>query len=72
MSTRQAALSPARVNLALITLFLGMFVLGSGELLVIGVLDLIAADLHVTIPAAGTLVTLTRSASPSAVRSWPP
>jgi DHA1 family inner membrane transport protein len=34
-----------------------MFVLGSGELLVVGVLDRIAADLHVTIPAAGTLVT---------------
>ncbi|MEV6863415.1 MFS transporter [Streptosporangium subroseum] len=57
MSTRQAALSVARANLALATLFLGMFVLGSGELLVVGVLDLIAADLHVTIPAAGTLVT---------------
>jgi DHA1 family inner membrane transport protein len=34
-----------------------MFVMGTGELVVVGVLDLIAADLHVTIPAAGTLVT---------------
>jgi MFS transporter, DHA1 family, inner membrane transport protein len=57
MSTQQAALSPARADLALATLFFGMFVLGSGELLVVGVLDRIAADLHVTIPAAGTLVT---------------
>ncbi|RKT66930.1 DHA1 family inner membrane transport protein [Saccharothrix variisporea] len=50
-------MSPTRANLVLTTLFLGMFVLGSGELLVVGVLDLIAADLHVTIPEAGTLVT---------------
>jgi DHA1 family inner membrane transport protein len=46
-----------RVNLVLITLFLGMFVIGSTELLVVGVLDLIAADLHVSISAAGSLVT---------------
>ncbi|GAA1184369.1 DHA1 family inner membrane transport protein [Kitasatospora gansuensis] len=58
MSTQQTALSPGRANLALATLFLGMFVLGSGELLVVGVLDRIAADLHVTIPEAGTLVTV--------------
>jgi len=58
MSTRQTALSPGRANLALATLFSGMFVLGSGELLVVGVLDRIAADFHVTIPAAGTLVTV--------------
>jgi MFS transporter, DHA1 family, inner membrane transport protein len=38
-------------------LFLGMFVMGSTELLVVGVLDLIAADLHISIPAAGALVT---------------
>lgn len=58
MSTQQAALSPARSNLALATLFLGMFVLGSGELLVVGVLDRIAADLNVSIQATGTLVTV--------------
>ena len=57
MSTQQSALRPARANLVLATLFLGMFVLGSAELLVVGVLDLIAADLQVSIPAAGTLVT---------------
>ncbi|WP_433364646.1 MFS transporter [Actinoplanes sp. CA-142083] len=43
--------------LALATLFLGMFVIGSTELLVVGVLDLIATDLGVSIPAAGSLVT---------------
>ena len=32
--------------------------LGSAELLVVGVLNLIAADLTVSIPAAGTLVTV--------------
>lgn len=58
MSTQQAAPSRAKANLVLATLFLGMFVLGSGELLVVGVLDLIAADLQVSIPAAGTLVTV--------------
>lgn len=58
MSSRQTTLSPARANLALATVFLGMFVLGSGELLIVGVLDRIAADFHVTIPAAGTLVTV--------------
>jgi MFS transporter, DHA1 family, inner membrane transport protein len=42
---------------ALATLFLGMFVMGSTELLVVGVLDLIAADLRVSVPAAGSLVT---------------
>lgn len=41
----------------LATLFLGMFVMGSTELLAVGLLDLLAADLRVSIPAAGTLVT---------------
>jgi DHA1 family inner membrane transport protein len=44
-------------NIALAALFVGMFVMGSTELLVVGVLNLIAADLHVSIPAAGALVT---------------
>ncbi|MEU1964408.1 MFS transporter [Micromonospora sediminicola] len=57
MSTQHMALSPARASLALATLFLGMFVLGSGELLVVGVLDRIAADFQVTIPASGAVVT---------------
>src|SRR6185437_4929275 len=46
-----------KANLALAALFLGMFVIGSTELLVVGVLDLIAADLRVSIPAVGSLVT---------------
>jgi DHA1 family inner membrane transport protein len=58
MGTRREEVSRGRANLVLATLFCGMFVLGSGELLVVGVLDVIAADLHVTIPAAGTLVTV--------------
>lgn len=57
VSTQHMMLSPGRANLALATLFLGLFVLGSGELLVVGVLDRIAADFHVTIPASGTAVT---------------
>ena len=56
-STGRAPLSRGRVSLVLATLFLGMFVLGCAELLVVGVLDLIAADLRVSIPTAGTLVT---------------
>ncbi|WP_327564683.1 MFS transporter [Actinophytocola sp.] len=57
MSTQQTAVSQGRANLVLATLFLGMFVLGTAELIVVGVLDLIAGDLRVSIPAAGTLVT---------------
>ncbi|MFI0353084.1 MFS transporter [Actinomadura sp. 9N407] len=57
MTTQPMALSRGRTNLTLATLFLGMFVLGSGELLVVGLLNLIAADLQVSISAAGVLVT---------------
>jgi MFS transporter, DHA1 family, inner membrane transport protein len=57
MGIQQVALSRRRTNLALATLFLGMFVLGSAQQLVVGVLNLIAPDLRVSIPAAGTLVT---------------
>lgn len=46
-----------RTNLVLAVLFFGVFVLGCAELLVVGMLDLIAADLHVSTSAAGTLVT---------------
>jgi len=56
MSTQQAAPSPGRANLVLATLFSGMFVLGGAELLVVGVLNLIAADLRASIPAASALV----------------
>ena len=49
--------SGARVTIALATLFVTTFVLGCAEMLVIGMLDLIAADLRISIPAAGLLLT---------------
>ncbi len=52
-----AGLSSTRVNLALATLFVGTFVLGTAELGPVGMLPLIAADLGVSISAAGALVT---------------
>lgn len=48
---------PARSNVALATLFLATFVLGCSEMLVIGMLDLIAAGLRVSISTAGALLT---------------
>jgi MFS transporter, DHA1 family, inner membrane transport protein len=41
----------------LVVLFLGAFAMGSAEMLVVGMLDLISADLAVSVPAAGALVT---------------
>jgi MFS transporter, DHA1 family, inner membrane transport protein len=38
-------------------LFAGAFVMGCAEMLVVGMIDLIAADLAVSVPAAGALVT---------------
>jgi DHA1 family inner membrane transport protein len=46
----------SRTNLALAALFLGAFVVGSAELVVVGVLNNIATDLRVSISTAGTLV----------------
>ena len=46
-----------RTNLVLATLFLGTFAVGCAEMLVVGVLDLLAADLDVSVPAAGSLMT---------------
>jgi MFS transporter, DHA1 family, inner membrane transport protein len=57
MSTSQTAPPKGSANLVLAALFLGTFVLGSAELLVVGVLNLIGADLRVSIPSAGTLLT---------------
>ncbi len=48
---------PARTNLVLATLFAGAFAVGCGEMLVVGVLDLLAQGLGVSVPAAGSLVT---------------
>jgi DHA1 family inner membrane transport protein len=41
----------------LAVLFAGAFVMGCAEMLVVGMLDLIATDLAVSVPTAGTLVT---------------
>jgi predicted MFS family arabinose efflux permease len=47
----------ARANLVLATLFAGAFAVGCAEMLVVGVLDLLSDGLHVSVPAAGALVT---------------
>ena len=52
--SRSNLMSPT--NLALGALFLGAFVVGSAELVVVGVLNNIATDLTVSISTAGTLV----------------
>jgi MFS transporter, DHA1 family, inner membrane transport protein len=57
MSTQQAPTSRKGPTLVLVTLFFGVFVMGCAEMLVVGVLDLIAADLGVSVSAAGGLVT---------------
>jgi DHA1 family inner membrane transport protein len=49
--------TPPRSTLVLGVLFAGAFVMGCAEMLVVGLLDLIAADLTVSVPAAGALVT---------------
>lgn len=49
--------TPVRPNLVLTVLFTGAFVMGCAEMLVVGMLDLVAADLSVSVSAAGALVT---------------
>lgn len=56
MSDNQPAVR-ARANLVLATLFVGTFAVGCAEMLVAGVLDLLATGLDVSVPAAGSLVT---------------
>lgn len=46
-----------KINVILAVLFAGAFVMGCAEMLVVGLLDLIAADLRVPESAAGALVT---------------
>jgi DHA1 family inner membrane transport protein len=46
-----------RTRLVLVLLFVGAFVMGCAEMLVVGLIDLIAADLSVSLSAAGALVT---------------
>lgn len=46
-----------RTTLALGALFVGTFVMGTAELVVVGILDLVARDLDVPLATAGSLVT---------------
>src|SRR5215210_5273148 len=48
---------PTRTTLVLAVLFAGAFVMGCAEMLVVGLIYLIATDLSVSVPAAGALVT---------------
>ncbi|AUH44496.1 MFS transporter [Streptomyces sp. CMB-StM0423] len=57
MRTQAGARGTRRANHVLGTLFLGMFVMGDAELLVVGVLDVMARDLDVAVSSAGALVT---------------
>lgn len=50
-------MTPARTTVVLATLFIGAFVMGCAEMLVVGLIELIADDLAVSVPAAGALVT---------------
>lgn len=47
----------SRAGTVLAVLFAGAFVMGCAEMLVVGMIDLISADLAVSVPAAGALVT---------------
>ena len=47
----------SRANVALAALFLGAFVVGTAELVVVGVLNLVVRDMAVSIGTAGMLVT---------------
>lgn len=55
-STSTAAIGP-RNRIALAVLTLGAFVVGTAELVIVGVLNLVAADMNVSISTAGLLVT---------------
>lgn len=45
-------------QLLIILLAVGSFVTGTSEFVVSGILDMISADLHISIPAAGQLITV--------------
>lgn len=57
MSTQQPVVSPRSAARVLAMLFLGAFVMGSSELLIVGVLNLVAGDLSISVSTAGMLVT---------------
>ena len=50
-------MTATRTTVVLTTLFVGAFVMGCAEMLVVGLIELIAVDLSVSVPAAGALVT---------------
>ncbi|GAA1582613.1 MFS transporter [Kribbella sancticallisti] len=52
-----SSLAGTRERLIILALFLGAFIMGSAELLVVGVLDLVVEDLGTSIQTAGWLVT---------------
>lgn len=52
-----ATTTATRTRLVLVVLFVGAFVMGCAEMLVVGLIDLIADDLSVSLPVAGSLVT---------------
>jgi MFS transporter, DHA1 family, inner membrane transport protein len=59
MSTQAAGgLSSRRSTVVLAVLFTAAFIVGSAELVVVGILDLVARGLAVSIPAGGALVTV--------------
>ena len=57
MTTTTTRATSTRSGRVLAVLFAGAFVMGCAEMLVVGMIDLIAADLAVSVPAAGALVT---------------
>ena len=66
MTTNRAV--STRSGRVLAVLFAGAFVMGCAEMLVVGMIDLISADLAVSVSAAGAWSPPTRSASRSAAR----
>lgn len=56
-STTSTPPGSTRAGSVLAVLFAGAFVMGCAEMLVVGMIDLIADDLDVSVPAAGALVT---------------
>jgi DHA1 family inner membrane transport protein len=56
-SDMTTATATGRTRLILAVLFAGAFVMGCAEMLVVGLLDLIADDLAISVPDAGALVT---------------
>jgi len=56
-TTTEAPTATTRPTIVLAVLFAGAFVMGCAEMLVVGMIDLIAADLEISVPMTGLLVT---------------